>query len=104
MAIDLAVALLKNGEASAVPPLLEPVAEDNPLASYTLAVAETQLGRFDNARARLERTPAARPAFPEAEYQLGVVLTHLGDPESAARHFRAAQRLRPDLPQFRPPR
>lgn len=103
VAVDLAVALLKSGEASAVPPLLEPVAEDNPLASYTLAVAETQLGRFDNARARLERTLAAQPAFPEAEYQLGVVLTHLGDPEGAGRHFRAAQRLRPDLPQFRPP-
>lgn len=104
VAVDLGVALLKNGEAGAVPPLLEPLAEGNPLASYTLALAETQLGRFDKARARLESALTAQPAFPEAEYQLGVVLTHLGDAEGAARHFQAAQRLRPDLPQFRPPR
>lgn len=94
IAIDLAVTLLKKGEAEEVVRLLG--AESGPLARYQVALAYSKLGRSDEARATLEAVAGEKPAFAEAWYQLGVISLGAGKPEQAERALRIATRLRPD--------
>src|SRR2546429_1146236 len=64
IAIDLAVALLKKGEAQEVVRMLG--GESDPLARYQVALAYSKLGRADEARAALELAVREKPGFAEA--------------------------------------
>lgn len=97
--IDLAVALLKKGEAAAVLTLLRDDAD--PLARYQSALALARLNRHAEARTALESALAARPSFVEARYQLGVTLAALGEQAASEAAFAEAARLRPDDPAIR---
>ncbi len=94
IAIDLAVALLKKGDAEAVVRLLG--SETGPLARYQLALAFTRLGRLEDARTLLEQVVRDQPGFAEAWYQLGVGALALERHEEAERALGTAARLRPD--------
>lgn len=93
--IDLAVALLKKGDAAAVRTML--TGETDPLARYQLALAEAK----PEARAILESVVRDRPSFVEAWYQLGVTLMELARPLDAERAFATAVGLRADEPALR---
>lgn len=93
--IDLAVALLKQGDAAAVKTLL--AGETDPLARYQLALAEDKA----EARAILESIVRDRPSFVEAWYQLGVTLVSLHQPQDAEQAFAKAVELRADEPALR---
>ncbi len=97
--IDLAVALLKKGDAAEVVKLLD--AKADPLARYQVALAHLKLNHLDAARAALEQALAARPSFVEARYQLGVTLLALDHRAEAERELAAAVQARPDEPAFR---
>ena len=92
--IDLAVALLKKGEAEEVLRLLD--GETGPLGRYQVALALTKLGRMEEARATLDLVLRDTPRFVEAWYQLGVALVALGRYGEAERALRTAVQLRPD--------
>lgn len=94
LAIDLAVALLKQGQPEEVVKLL--AGESDPLARYQLALAYSKLGRLDEARAVLELALRDKPGFVEAWYQLGVSLLASGKSAHAERALGTAARLRPD--------
>jgi tetratricopeptide (TPR) repeat protein len=99
IAVDLAVALLKNGQPQEVIALLGQ--QDDPLGRYQVSLAYTKLGRFEEARTTLEAALRTRPKFAEAWYQLGVVriaTDRIAEAESA---FRMAVELRPDERAFR---
>ena len=100
--IDLAVALLKKGDAESVLTLL--AADAAPLARYQTALAQAKLGRHAEARQTLDQVLAAHPRFVEAHYQLGVTLSALGDQAGAEAAFARAIALRPDDPALRLPR
>lgn len=97
--IDLAVALLKKGEAESVLALLG--SETAPLARYQAAIALSRLGRHNESRETLRAVLAANPRFVEAHYQLGVTLAALGDTAGAEAAFAQAVALRPDDPSLR---
>jgi len=99
IAIDLAVALLRNGEAAEVVKLLEGAAD--PLARYQVALAYANLGRQAESRTILEETLRDRPGFAEAWYQLGIASLSLKDWTAAETALRTASGLRPDDPVFR---
>ncbi|MSV27604.1 MAG: tetratricopeptide repeat protein [Bryobacterales bacterium] len=99
IAIDLAVALLKRGEAQEVVRMLGE--ETDPLARYQVALAYSKLGRADEARSVLERVVREKPGFVEAWYQLGVNSLTLAKHEEAGRALGTAVRLRPDEAAFR---
>lgn len=92
--IELAVALLRKGDASAVPPLL--AKRSDPLARYQVALANTKLGKLAEARAGLEAAVKQQPRFAEAWYQLGAVHMMANAPKLAEPAFAEALRLRPD--------
>jgi tetratricopeptide (TPR) repeat protein len=92
--IDLAVTLLKKGEAQEVVRML--AAESDPLARYQVALAYSKLGRPADARLALEPAVREKPGFVEAWYQLGVNSLSLGRNEEAERALSTAVRLRPD--------
>lgn len=94
IAIDLAVALLKKGDAQEVVRLLG--AERDPLARYQVALALTKLGRLDEARAALDLVLREKPGFVEAWYQSGLASLALGKREEAERALRTAVQLRAD--------
>ena len=94
ISIDLAVALLKKGEAQEVVRMLG--AESDPLARYQVALAYSKLGRPDDARLALELAVREKPGFVEAWYQLGVNALALAKYEEAERALGTAVRLRPD--------
>jgi len=94
LAIDLAVALLKKGDAQEVVSLLG--SESDPLARYQVALAYSKLGRIEEARSALELVVREKPGFVEAWYQLGVNWLALGNNSEAERALRTAARLRPD--------
>ncbi len=97
--IDLAVALLRKGDAAEVLLLLN--AESDPLARYQVALAHLKLNQLGAAQAALERALAARPSFVEARYQLGITQLALGNSAEAERELAAAVQTRPDEPAFR---
>ena len=99
LAVDLAVVLLKKGEAAKVLELL--TSNDGPLARYQKALAHSRLGQPAAALAELDSALRARPEFVEARYQLGVTLLSLGRPVEAERALAEATRLRPDEPEIR---
>jgi tetratricopeptide (TPR) repeat protein len=99
IAIDLAVALLKNGQPEEVVRLLG--ADTNPLARYQVALADSKLGRFAEAQFALETALRDKPDFTEAWYQLGVNLLSLDKSADAEHALRTAARLRPDEPAIR---
>ena len=70
VAIDLAVALLRKGDAPGVVALLS--GESSPVARYQTALAYAKLGRHEEACSQLELATHDRPDFVEAWYQLGV--------------------------------
>ncbi len=92
--IDLAVALLKKGDAAAVLTLLG--ANTDPLAKYQMALAFTKLNRPAEAKSTLEQILRDRPGFVEAWYQLGVASLSMDDAVGAERAFSKAAGLRPD--------
>jgi len=94
ISIDLAVALLKKGEAQEVVRMLS--AESDPLARYQVALAYSKLGRPDEAARALEVAVRDKPGFVEAWYQLGVNALALGKHEESERALGTAVRLRPD--------
>jgi predicted Zn-dependent protease with MMP-like domain len=55
-----------------------------------------ELGRFEEARARLERSVALEPDAPHALYHLGLVLERLGRDEEAERALTQANALAPE--------
>lgn len=97
--IDLAVALLKKGQAEEVVKMF--ATEKDPLARYQLAVAQFQLRRLNDAAATLQALLTDRPQFVEAWYQLGLTLLDLGKPSEAANALGKATQLRPDEPAIR---
>ena len=99
IAIDLAVALLKKGEAQEVLRML--AAESDPLARYQVALAYTKLGRPDEARSALELALREKPGFVEAWYLLGVNALAQEKHHEADRALGMAVRLRPDEPAIR---
>jgi len=99
IAVDLAVALLKKGDAEEVVRLLG--GEPDSLARYQLALAYSKLRRFQDARAILEIVLQSRPEFVEAWYQLGINSLAAGDPREAENSLRRAVELRPDEPAIR---
>ncbi|MFN7925833.1 MAG: tetratricopeptide repeat protein [Bryobacteraceae bacterium] len=99
VAVDLAVALLRKGDAAAVVKLLE--GREDPLALYQVALAQAKLGTPEASRSALERALAARPSFAEARYQLGVTLLAMGRAAEAERELAAVVSTRPDEPAFR---
>ena len=99
LTIDLAVALLKKGEAQEVVRMLGD--EPDPLARYQVALAYSKLGRPDEARSALELAVRDKPGFVEAWYQLGVNSLALAKHEEAERALSTAVRLRPDEPAIR---
>ena len=94
IAIDLAVALLKKGEAKEVVRLLG--TETSPLARYQIALAYSKLGQSAEARSALHLAVRESPRFVEAWYQLGVSSLAAGQREDAERALRTAIQLRPD--------
>jgi tetratricopeptide (TPR) repeat protein len=96
--IDLAVALLRKGDAAPVLPLL--AKRTDPVARYQVALAHTKLGRLADARALLELVVKQRPTFAEAWYSLGALHLMSNSPASAEPAFIEAVRLRPDEPAF----
>ncbi len=94
IAIDLAVALLKKGDAEEVLRLLG--GDASPLSRYQMALAYAKLGRADDSRSTLERLVREKPGFVEAWYQLGVGLLALNKHAEAEAALRAATELRPD--------
>jgi tetratricopeptide (TPR) repeat protein len=94
IAVDLAVALLRNGEPREVLELLK--GESDPLARYQVALAHAALGQMGEARTTLELVLRERPRFVEAWYQLGLTLLTLGDAGPAEAALRTAVQLRPD--------
>jgi tetratricopeptide (TPR) repeat protein len=92
--VDLAVALLRKGDAGAVLALL--ASSTDPLARYQVALAQWKLARGGEARATLEAVVRDRPAFVEAWYQLGVVMLATGDVGGGERALATAVGLRPD--------
>ncbi|MBL8174583.1 MAG: tetratricopeptide repeat protein [Bryobacterales bacterium] len=101
VAIDLAVALMKNGAPHQVPELLQPIAESSPLAAYTLALAYRDLNRSRDAESLLTGALKAKPDFAEAHYLLGAIYFAAGRTEAARHHLGTAAKLRPDNPAFR---
>jgi tetratricopeptide (TPR) repeat protein len=99
IAIDLAVALLKKGEAQEVVKLLG--GESSPLARYQVALAYSKLGRAADARSTLEQVVRDKPDFVEAWYELGVTSLAAGRREEAERALSRATQLRPDEPAIR---
>ncbi len=99
LAIDLAVVLLRKGDAEEVLRLLQGASD--PLARYQVALAHAVRGRQREARALLEDVVKAQPRFAEAWYQLGVSALALGDASGAEGAFRQAVELRPDDPAMR---
>ena len=99
IAIDLAVALLKKGEAQEVVRMLG--SETGPLARYQVALAYSKLGRPDEARLALDLVVREKPGFVEAWYQLGVNSLALEKHDEAERALGTAVRLRPDEPAIR---
>ncbi len=99
IAIDLAVALLRKGEAHEVVRLLG--AATNPLARYQVALAYSDLGHPEEARSALAQLVRENPGFVEAWYQLGVNSLALAKHEEAERALGTAVRLRPDERAFR---
>lgn len=97
--IDLAVTLLRKGDAQAVVRLLHP--ESDPLARYQLGVAYFKLGQFDLAVTTLESVVRARAEFVEAWYQLGLSFLSLQRVADAERALQKASQLRPDEPAIR---
>jgi tetratricopeptide (TPR) repeat protein len=97
--IDLAVALLKNGEPQKVLELLGGATD--PLARYQVALAQFKLGRLDTAAATLNAIVRDRPEFAEAWYQLGLTRLGLDKISDAEQAFRRASELRPDEPALR---
>ena len=97
--IDLAVALLKKGDAAEVVSLLGRAT--GPLAHYQVALAHIKLNQPGAARTALEQALAARPSFVEARYQLGITQLALGNPADAERELAGAVQARPDEPAFR---
>lgn len=97
--IDLAVSLLRKGDAAAVLELL--ASDTSPLATYQTALALSRLNRHGEARQMLERALAANPRFVEAHYQLGVTLAVLGEGAAAEAALSRAVALRPDDPALR---
>jgi tetratricopeptide (TPR) repeat protein len=94
LAVDLAVALLRKGDAEEVIRLLG--SDASPLGRYQVALAYSKLNRRDEARRALELILRDKPTFAEAWYQLGVVSLALGQAREAEASFAAAVRLRPD--------
>lgn len=92
--IELAVALLRKGDAAAV--LLLLTKRSDPLARYQVALANTKLGKLAEARAALESAVKQQPRFAEAWYQLGAVHMMANAPKLAEPAFAEAVRLRPD--------
>ena len=92
--IDLAVALLKKGEAEEVVRMF--TGEQNSLARYQLSLAYFKLGRLNEAAATLESVVRVRPEFVEAWYQLGLSSLGLGKTAEAESALRKASQLRPD--------
>lgn len=99
LAIDLAVVLLRKGDAGEVLRLLQGASE--PLARYQVALAHGMQGRQAEARTILEDVVKVQPRFAEAWYQLGVSALALGDGQRADGALRQAVELRPDDPAVR---
>ncbi|MCC6586229.1 MAG: tetratricopeptide repeat protein [Bryobacterales bacterium] len=97
--IDLAVALLKKGDAPQVIKLLQ--TESDPVARYQLALAYTQLQQLNEAAAALAQAVQQKPDFVEAWYQIGVTQVTAGKLVPAEDAFRRASALRPDDKQIR---
>ena len=99
LAVDLAVVLLKKGDAAKVLDLL--ASNESPLARYQKGLAHFRLGRPAAALRELDAALRTRPEFVEARYQLGVTLLSLGRPGDAERALGEATRQRPDDPAIR---
>ena len=99
LAVDLAVVLLKKGDAAKVLDLL--ASNESPLARYQKGLAHFRLGRPAAALRELDAALRGRPEFVEARYQLGVTLLSLGRPGDAERALGEATRQRPDDPAIR---
>lgn len=97
--LDLAVALLRTGEAEAVIALLG--GDRSPVARYQLALAQAKLGRMKESSALLEQALGERPQFVEALYQLGVNRIATREFVAAERALGQAVKLRPDEPAMR---
>jgi tetratricopeptide (TPR) repeat protein len=97
--IDLAVALLKKGEAEEVVRMF--ANEQDSLARYQLALAYFKLGRLNEAAGTLKSVVQVRPEFVEAWYQLGLSSLGLGRTADAESLLRKATQLRPDEPAIR---
>lgn len=94
LTIDLAVALLKKGDAEEVIRLLG--SRTDALARYQIALAHSQRDRFDQARTQLMQAVHDKPDFVEAWYQLGIACLRLGNIPQSERALRTAAKLRPD--------
>lgn len=99
IAIDLAVVLLRKGDAGEVLRLLQGATD--PLARYQVALAHGMEGRQAEAKTILEDVVKVQPRFAEAWYQLGVSALALGDAQRADGALRQAVELRPDDPAVR---
>lgn len=99
LAIDLAVAWLRKGNAGEVLRLLE--GQSDPLARYQVALAHSTQARPAEARSILEGVVKAQPRFAEAWYQLGISALALKDVHGAEKALRQAVELRPDDPAMR---
>lgn len=99
LAIDLAVALLRKGNAGEVLRLLD--GNNEPLARYQVALAHGIQQRPAQARSILEEVVKTQPRFAEAWYQLGISALALKDAPGAEKALRQAVELRPDDPAMR---
>lgn len=99
IAVDLAVLLLKRGEAAKVLELL--ASNESALAQYQVALAHAKLGNAEASLAALESALRTRPEFFEARYQLGVTLLAAGRAAEAEAALAQAARMRPDEPAIR---
>lgn len=72
---------------------------EEPVAYASLALARTDLGRWEEAVAPLERACELAPASLKYAYGLGVVHLNLGDHEKAEQVLRAATAMKADDPE-----
>ena len=99
IAVDLAVVLLRKGDAAGALALL--ANDASPLARYQTALALSKLGRQAEAVAVLEALTREKPDFAEAWYQLGVTRLSAGAVGEAESALSKACALRPDEPAMR---
>ncbi len=86
---DIAVGYLERATA---------LARNNALYLNLLGVAQTELGRYEEAMAALRKAARVKPAYVEPHYNLGKVHEKRGDLAAACESYRRAMALDPDNP------